>query len=317
MRQSFRQLHRLFVHTGMSIIDDFISYLVIEQRASTHTVEAYRRDLDQFAKWQISHGEGLFLAENVTPSQIRAWVGSMADGGISPTSLRRKLQSLRAFYKWGKRYGTLAENPASAVVLPKKRKKLPGFIREEEIEEVLAPTEKETDSNFRLMRQKLIIEILYSLGLRQAELLMLTDADINFNSKEIKVTGKRNKQRVLPVPQPLLDRIKCWQNKRDQKYPALRRPAPLIAGPHGVISKQHLYRIVNRGLSQTSASKKSPHTLRHTFATAMTNNGADLDAVREMLGHSSLSTTQIYTHLSFRELLDNYRNGHPRANEKK
>lgn len=297
----------------MSIIEDFIIYLKIEQRKSPHTVEAYERDVRSFAAWLTDNSNKEFDASSVTPNDIRAWIGTEADRGFSATTLRRKTQSLRAFFRWGRQRGIFSSNPAADVTLAKKRKKLPDFIKIDDMESIL-----EQDINdFTDRRRHIVMEILYSLGLRRAELLSLTDSDIDFHSQEIKVTGKRNKQRMLPLPDKLAQHIKAWQKERDSRYPELQEPRPLIAGPHGPISKNQLYRIVKEGLLPTSNRKKSPHTLRHSFATAMVNEGADLDAVREMLGHASLATTQIYTHLSFNELINNYRTGHPRATQQK
>lgn len=293
----------------MSKIEEFLQHLEIEQRSSRHTIEAYGRDVRSFVSWLGITDPAQFDAATVTLNDLRAWIGSMADTGMAATTLRRKAQSLRAFFRWGQMRGYFAKNPASDIVLAKKRKKLPDFIRHDELEGVL----EDESNDFASARTKIVVEILYSLGLRQAELLLLTDADINFSSKEVKVTGKRNKQRVLPLPDRLCDQLRKWQLLRDARYPDLEPPRPLVAGPHGFLSKHQLYRIVKQGLGGVSSSRRSPHTLRHSFATSMVNNGADLDAVREMLGHESLATTQIYTHLSFAELISNYQTGHPRA----
>lgn len=288
-------------------IESFLSYIEVEQRCSPHTLDAYGRDIRQFVDW-LCDGRR-FEPTSVTLQDIRAWLSSLASQGLAPASLRRKTQSLRAFYKWGIIHGIFSSNPAKGVILAKKRKQLPNFVKENEMEEILKPTA----ATFEEYRTYIVLTILYSLGLRQAELLALTDRDISFSSREIKVTGKRNKQRVIPIPAQLADEILRWQELRDARYPDLEMPRPLIAGPHGPISKTTLYLIVRDGLAGASTGRKSPHTLRHSFATAMINNGADLDAVRELLGHASLATTQIYTHLSFREMLDSYRTSHPRA----
>lgn len=294
------------------MIRKFITYLETELRLSAHTVEAYQRDLTQFASYVTGGKTEEFSPSEISSYEIRSWIGDLADNGISPSSLRRKIQSLRSFYKWGMQCGKLEKNPAADITLPKKRRKLPNFIRQEEIEEIL----EETKSDFKSERSHIVLEILYGLGLRQAELLSLTDADFNKNSREIKVTGKRDKQRVIPVPDKLCAEIEKWQSVRDLRYPDLKEPKALIAGPHGHLSRYHLYKIVHEALGQTTTGRKSPHTLRHSFATAMINEGAHLDSVREILGHVSLSTTQIYTHLSFKELLQNYKTGHPRAKSK-
>lgn len=299
-------------------MDKFISYLSNELNRSPHTVEAYIRDISQFKSWITSGNPDAFDPASVTMSDIRAWIGSLAKMD-SPATLRRKTQSLRSFYRWLLKQGVVASNPASDVVLAKKGKHLPEFVREAEMEELLSPSETaEGEETWKEMRDHLIISILYSTGIRQAELLGLRDSDISFSSKEAKVTGKRNKQRIIPLPQQLLDEIAAWQRIRDRVMPGLPSPAPLLPAAHGGsghISKMQLYRIVKERLGETSAAAKSPHVLRHTFATSMLNHGANLDTVKEMLGHASLTTTEIYTHLTFEQLRRNYQNAHPRARE--
>lgn len=304
------------------IFEEFIAHLEVEQRCSRHTVDAYRSDLEQFRDFCVygpdrSGDQGFkiktacntFDTELVTSSDIRTWLGTMADEGRTATTLRRKLQSVRAYYSWGMRKRLFKRNPAAEVTLPKKRKHLPEFIKEQEVEEYL----QRTSSTFEEERSHIVIEMLYSLGLRRAELLALDDTDITSDGHEIRVTGKRDKTRVLPLPESLLKKIRHWQEVRDARYPHLGRPAPLIAGPHGRVSANKIYEIVKSGLAGLTAGRKSPHTLRHTFATAMVNSGADLDVVRELLGHESLATTQIYTHTSINELMKGYQTAHPRA----
>ena len=293
----------------MDVESDFLSYLEAEQRCSPHTVEAYGRDVSRFIEWITPIGQQ-FDPHSVTMSDIRAWIASLADQGMAATTLRRKTQSLRAFFRWGMKQGIFSANPAADVSLAKKRKHLPDFVRTDEIESLLNDSHPHTPAEYRA---HLAVTILYSLGLRQAELLSLTDFDVDLSALELRVNGKRNKQRVIPIPRQLAQEIADWQKMRDQRYPDLPFPRPIMAGPHGAISKETLYQIVKEQLKTTGVAKKSPHTLRHTFATVMVNSGADLDAVREMLGHASLSTTQIYTHLSFKDLLQNYRKSHPRS----
>lgn len=295
---------------NMSLVDDFLSHLEVEQRCSLNTLEAYGRDLRQFAAWICgSDNPSAFDPASVTPADVRAWLGSMGDLDMTPATLRRKAQSLRAFYRWGMRRGTFRSNPAADLSLAKLRRHLPNFIREKELEQIL----KTDPEDFASHRAHIVLSMLYSLGLRQAELLALTDDDINLAAAEVRVSGKRAKQRVLPLPPSLADEIRLWQKIRDEHCPDMPAPRCLIAGNDGPLSRTTLYRIVRDALRPTSTGRKSPHTLRHSFATAMVNHGADLDAVREMLGHTSLATTQIYTHLSLNELLSNYRHSHPRS----
>lgn len=311
-------LHTYINHkvSDCKFISEFTDYLRAELRGSELTAEAYGRDLLQFAAYcdkqsceRQNATDSLFDFDpkRVTPRDVRSWIGSLAEKGKAPSTLRRKLQSLRAFYAYGMRTGKLNSNPAADIMLPKKKKKLPNFIKEQEVEEAL----DNSDGTFEAERRHITVELLYTLGLRRAEILALTDSDIH--SDTIRVTGKRNKTRILPLPEPLAQEIARWQRIRDDRYPTLPHPRPLIAGVHGPVSASTLHKIVSEALVSTSAAHKSPHTLRHTFATSMINHGADLDAVREMLGHESLATTQIYTHLSVNELMAGYAKAHPRS----
>ncbi|MDE7412455.1 MAG: tyrosine-type recombinase/integrase [Muribaculaceae bacterium] len=289
----------------------FRQYLSLELNRSRLTVEAYMRDIDQFESWITSGATERFDPASVTLSDIRAWLASIGRSD-SPSTLRRKTQSLRSFFRWMLKEGIVASNPAADVTLAKKGKHLPEFVRESEMEEILSLPE---GNDYRSVRDRLILTILYSTGIRQAELLALRDSDISFSAKEAKVTGKRNKQRIIPLPSRLLDEIKRWQEIRNRRHPDLKSPVPLFPGEKGPLSKMTLYKIVKNGLASTSSAAKSPHVLRHTFATSMLNHGANLDMVKEMLGHASLTTTEIYTHLSFDQLKKNYAQAHPRARD--
>lgn len=291
----------------------FETYLTAEQNRSRLTVAAYMRDLQSFLDWLGAKSD--FSPADVTQADIRAWLSAEASRGLKPVSLRRKTESLRAFFRWAMIENLSSTNPAGDVNLAKIAKKLPDIIREEDMEMLLGKSDSEFSDDFEEARTHLVLNMLYSLGLRQAELLALDDNHINFIKLEAKITGKRNKQRIVPLPEALASEIKHYQQIRDERYPGTHSNRPLICGAKGRISTKTLYNIVRNGLEGVSTGRKSPHTLRHTFATAMLNDGSDLDAVKEMLGHRSLSTTQIYTHLSIRQLRENY-NAHPRARKK-
>lgn len=297
------------------MISEFEKYLQYELNRSKHTVRAYICDVRAFAGWLTGGKPDAFRASDVTTSDIRGWLAQEAPG-LSSRSLRRKTQSIRAFFHWMRTRGYTDSNPAADIQPAKLPKHLPETLKESEIEEIIANHPNE----FRLQRARFILLMLYSTGIRQEELRTLTDADIDFSLREAKILGKRNKQRIVPLPDSLLHEIKEWQSARAREYPTLEALAaterPLIAGPHGFLSPHTLYNIVHEALSATSATRKSPHTLRHTFATAMLNNGASLDSVKEFLGHQSLATTQIYTHLSFAEMRRAYSAAHPRMKEK-
>lgn len=296
--------------------DEFTTYLRHELNRSQLTVEAYERDISQFVDWLTGGNPASFSPSTVTTSDIRAWIASLSREGNTPRTLRRKAQSLRAFFRFLLKKGDISDNPTSNLTLPKIPHTLPDIVRTDELENILA--EKETlqslseDREYDL-RSLLVTEILYTLGLRRAELIALNDRDITFDPGEIKVTGKRAKQRVVPAPMKLLQYIKEWQTLRDSLWPALDEPKPLIVVKGKRISPSQVYSIVKASLAGSSSRKKSPHALRHSFATAMLNEGADLNSVKEFLGHSSLSTTQIYTHVSFAEMRKAYDSAHPRA----
>lgn len=294
---------------------DFSAYLRLELNRSPLTAEAYVRDLIQFSSWLTESRPEEFDAASVTAGDIRGWLTRISRGGDSARSLRRKTQSLRAYFRFLMKRGLIDSNPAADVTLAKISKPLPEFARTEEIEALLA-TAPDPDSEKEVMAH-LILLLLYSTGIRQAELLGLHDRDISRSSREAHITGKRNKQRIVPLPLPLLAEIEGWQRLRDTIHPDLPEPKPLFVNPDGTpLTKNILYRTVREKLEHTSATHKGAHTLRHTFATTMLNNGAELDTVKEFLGHESLATTQIYTHLSYSQLLHHYRAAHPRASSR-
>ncbi len=305
------------------MIRAFISYLRFELRRAPLTAEAYERDLREFVAWLAETSPYpsetfVFDPKLVTLSDLRSWLASLARQHLASSSIRRKAQSLRAFFRFLLKRGYISVNPTADLRLPKLPKNLPDPVRADEMASLIhhsASTANvdESIASEEECRDDLIIDILYSLGLRRAELISLSDPDISFSGAEIKVTGKRSKQRVVPVPELLLRKIRMWQRLRDSLWPDLPEPRPLIVVKGKRIAPRQVYDSVHRSLSQTSARKKSPHALRHSFATAMLNEGADLNSVKEFLGHASLTTTQIYTHVSFKEMKEAYLHSHPRA----
>lgn len=298
------------------LISDFISYLRFELNRSALTVEAYERDITQFAGWITKDHPSDFQPDSVSLSDVRTWLAALARDKQTAVTIRRKAQSLRAFFKFLLKRGIISSNPTADLTLPKLPKALPDVVRQEEIEGVLRADEAvincDPDNEIEI-RDDLIIDLLYSLGIRRAELIAISDPDISPTSGEIRIFGKRSKQRVVPVPQALLHKIARWQNLRDRLWPNLESPTPLFAVKGKRMSPRQVYDAVHRQLEPTGARKKSPHALRHSFATSMLNEGADLNSVKEFLGHSSLSTTQIYTHVSFAEMKKAYEHSHPRA----
>lgn len=293
------------------MIKEFLDYMRYELYRSDHTVEAYGRDIRQFVAFFGADPDSGFNPAEVTTADIRRWLANLADSGDAPASLRRKTQSLRAFYKFLCRRKITDFNPAEDVILAKLPKPLPDFVRDPDMERLLAPLPE--DAGFSRRRDHLILHLLYATGLRRSEILSLTDASINLSSGQIRVIGKGRKERIVPVAPPLVEEIAAWQTVRDAEFPDLEAPRPIIATIHGAMSVTNFEVIVKRLLKKENAGRKSPHTLRHTFATSMLNGGADLNSVRAILGHSSIATTQIYTHLQTSDIQRAYRAAHPRA----
>ena len=296
------------------MLTEFLQYMELELNRSRLTVDAYGRDLRELAAF-LGRGEEMEDAATVSTSDVRAWLADMARKGLSPRSLRRKTQAARAFFRWIQKQGDITSNPAAEVQLAKIGRKLPEFVREQEMEQLLDNPILGGDPALNI-RNKLIISILYSCGIRRDELAKITDADVDFHQKEIRVHGKRDKTRIIPVADRLLDEIREWQTVRDGLY-TLPSPAPLICSKRGKLSGRAIYEIVHKLLLPTGATHKSPHSLRHTFATSLLNDGAEINSVKELLGHSSLQSTQIYTHLTFSDIRRAYDAAHPRGDASK
>lgn len=293
------------------LIDTFLQYVKYEQNMSAHTVAAYDIDLRQWEDFSIrTYGED-FSPTKADVNDLRLWVSHLATNNISTRTIRRKIQTLRAFYRYlVKRRGATA-NPAAELTLAKIHKPLPEVIRPDEIGRVLDGQFNADD--FIEVRNRLIINMLYSTGMRASELTGLLDENVNTYSGELKVHGKRNKERIIPFGKELSDLIRAYRRLK----PATSEPN-FFVDADGCSIKYHLLLSVVHGEldGRVSASKRSPHALRHSFATDMLNGGADISAVQKLLGHASLSTTQIYTHLTYTELANNYKLAHPRAQKK-
>ncbi|MCH5225586.1 MAG: tyrosine-type recombinase/integrase [Muribaculaceae bacterium] len=299
----------------MDAAGQFIDYLIYELNRAPLTATAYANDLRQFKEWLSPNNPESVDFTAITQSDVRAWLASLSKKGITPRSLRRKIICLRSFFKWMIKTGKINSSPLHNISLPKLPKPLPELIKPQEIEEALFKINSDSsqDESPDEMLNSLVLEILYSLGLRRAELAAINDKDISFEKGEIKVTGKRSKQRVVPVPQKLMQQISCWQKMRDKTQQKQDPDNPLLTIKGKRITHHQIYAIVRKSLAESTAKKKSPHALRHSFASAMLNGGAEIDSVREFLGHASLSTTQIYTHVSLSEIKKAYTHSHPRG----
>ncbi len=291
--------------------EKFIKYLRNEKNYSSHTEISYFNDLTQFEKF-ITTETGDYNPAHIDPDLIRIWVAQLVEEGIKPRSVNRKLSALKSFFKYLKKQGVVERNPAEIVSGPKINKKLPAFVNDEDMERIL-DDEWEYPDDFEGHRDRFIIELLYVSGMRRAELIGLKDADVDFFSKTLRVTGKRNKQRLIPLSENTLEKLTTYINTRDTEIE--NKSDYLFVKKDGEpMYPAMVYKIIHNHLSSIpTLSKKSPHVLRHSFATEMLNNGAEINAVKELLGHSSLASTEVYTHVTFEELKKVYQNAHPRA----
>jgi len=287
--------------------DLFINYLKYERRYSEHTIVAYKKDLAQFFQFcDRDEKEDVIITDHKT---IRHWIVTMMNDKLSPRSINRKISALKTYYKYLLKDEKLKFNPLDKVVTPKTYKKLPVFVTEENMDLFL--NEKFFENDYCGLRDKLVIELLYNTGIRSSELINLKKSDIDYQKKNIKVLGKRNKQRIIPVSDTILNTIKSYENLEEIN----KLNDYLFQTRKGEKAYSRLiYRIVNKHLDKVSTvAKKSPHVLRHTFATHLLNNGADLNAIKELLGHANLAATQVYTHNTFEKLNNIYKQAHPRA----
>jgi integrase/recombinase XerC len=295
----------------MSYKESFLQYLQIEKRYSPHTVRSYLNDLDQFYSFLSSLG----LQDNpvaVTSHDIRAWIVSLLDKNYSTVSVHRKISCLRVFYRYLRKEGIVKSDPLEKVVLPKRKKTLPVFVEEEALTELL--DNYSFGDGFSGIRNRTIIELLYMTGMRRSELIGLRNIDVDLSEGSVKVTGKRNKQRIIPLVKPFIQRLEEYIKVRDENITTGNTGWFFITDKGNKLYDKYVYNTVNSYLALvTTIEKKSPHILRHTFATHMLNRGADLNSIKELLGHANLSATQIYTHNTFEKLKKIYKQAHPRA----
>ena len=291
--------------------ESFLQYLQIEKRYSPHTVRSYLNDLDQFYSFLSDQGLPVNPVE-VTSRDIRAWIVSMLDNNYTTVSVHRKISCIRVFYRYLRKEGILKTDPLEKVVLPKRKKTLPVFVEESAMKALL--DDFNFGDGFKGIRNRTVIEMLYLTGMRRSELIGLHNNDVDLSEGSLKVTGKRNKQRIIPVVRSFVQRLKEYIKVRDQYIKAPGNEWFFITDKGNKLYDKFVYNIVNSYLAMvTTIEKKSPHILRHTFATHMLNRGADLNSIKELLGHANLSATQIYTHNTFEKLKKIYKQAHPRA----
>ncbi len=287
-------------------VSDFLNFLTKEKRYSQHTIKGYKNDLIEFSNY--SHKYFDLSIDLVTHRIVRSWLAKMMEDGYKPRSIHRKSSALQSFYKFLMVKGIVHKSPMDLVILPKLDKNLPKFVEEKSLE--LLFEELEFSDDFEGKRDKLILDIFYQTGIRQSELIGLTLKDISFSQNQIKVLGKRNKERIIPISPKLFETINSYISYRTSET----HENLLLTTSGKKLYPKLVYNIVHKHLSKvTTLSQRSPHVLRHSFATHMLNNGAELNSIKELLGHVNLSATQIYTHTSIEKIKSIYKQAHPRA----
>lgn len=293
-------------------IQTFLDYLKFEKRYSQHTVISYQNDLTSFFDF-IEVEFAVTEMAAIAPTFVRSWLAQLKEGGMESKSINRKISALKSFFKYQLKKGVLQTSPMTTIISPKIKKRLPQFVEEKDTSTLF--TYVEFPDSWEGNTHKLLLGIFYNTGMRQAELVNLKESQIDSGNGSIKVLGKGNKERVLPVSNELMRSIQQYIAEKRKVFENFDSEFVLINNKGKKLYPKYVYNVVNKYLGQsgTTIDKKSPHILRHTFATHLMNNGADLNAVKELLGHSSLAATQVYTHNTIEKLKDVYKKAHPKA----
>lgn len=299
------------INSAYPAIAAFLEYLQFEKRYSQHTIIAYKTDLEQFFAFLISQYDQPPVSA-VTSIYIRSWLAEMRNDSITPKSLNRKISSLKSFFKYQVKMGEIKQSPTTTIVSPKSGRRLPSFVAENDMKTL----EKHVEfvDTWKGRTDKLLLELFYATGMRLSELINLKESQVDQSNSQVKVLGKGNKERIIPVSKDLILELTAYMQNKKQLLGETDSLNLFVNEKGKQLYPKYVYNVVKANLSKvTTISKKSPHVLRHTFATHLTNNGADLNAVKELLGHSSLAATQIYTHNTIDKLKDIYKKAHPKA----
>jgi len=289
----------------------FLNYIQFEKRYSYNTIIAYKNDIKQFFSYLLSDYHTIDEL-TINHSMIRSWLVHLMEAKINPKSVNRKITTLKTFFKFLKKEGVITENPMNKIISPKTNKRLPVFVEKEKMDQLFDVIIFE--NNYIEQRNKLILELFYATGMRLSELVNLQMVDIDLQNCNIKVLGKRNKERLIPFSNKIKEILLEYVHLRNDTFPSIQESTFFLTKDGKKIYQKLVYNIVNYYLSfVTTIDKKSPHILRHTFATHMLDNGADLNAIKEILGHANLSATQIYTHNTIEKLKTIYKQAHPKA----
>ena len=292
-------------------IQSFLEYLKYEKRYSVHTLTSYEADISDFFEY-LKHRFGDISLKDIDHNFIRSWLAELKNNRLTTKSINRKISSLKSFFKYHLRTGTIDATPMSKVISPKISKRLPVFVQEDDTRKLVQALDQSTE-DWKTLNAKMLITIFYVTGMRLSELIGLKEKQIDFGRSQIKVLGKGNKERVIPVSKAIIEMIRYYQELKKKNFENTEGVL-LVTEKGKKLYPKYAYLLVNKILGGAgSLDKKSPHVLRHTFATHLMNNGADLNAVKELLGHSSLASTQIYTHNTIEKLKNIHKKAHPRA----
>lgn len=292
----------------------FIDYIKYEKRFSKHTITAYRNDICQFSDY-IEETFEVLNEKEVSRQMIRSWIAALVENKQAAKTIKRKISALKSYYKFLLKNGKVLQNPLQHIITPKIEKKLPVFVEEEKMKTLFDLDVFSED--FFGQRDRFVVECLYQTGMRLSEIIQIKEKDVDFNRQEVKVLGKRNKERIIPLTKHFLDFVEYYMKIKNNYFRErdIQNTEYLLVTNQGLKAYPKLiYRITNKYIEKVSTlSKKSPHVLRHTFATHLLNNGADINAIKEILGHANLSATQVYTHTTIDKLKHIYEQAHPRA----
>lgn len=296
--------------TPHPIIQPFLNYLKFEKRYSKHTVISYQNDLVSFFDYLLIQYSETSL-NPISPAYVRSWLASLKDEGMTAKSINRKISTLKSFFKFQIKTGVLPQTPMTKIVAPKNEKRLPNFVEDKDIKTLFEHVE--FPDNWEGKTERLLLQVFYNTGMRLSEAINLKNSQVNSSNHSLKILGKGNKERVIPISPQLVAAIKTYQEEKNKMVEG-KMDLLLITDKGKPLSPRKVYSSVKKYLSLvTTIEKRSPHVLRHSFATHLTNNGADLNAVKELLGHSSLAATQIYTHNTIGKLKNIYKKAHPKA----
>ncbi len=295
----------------MQANETFLNYLKYEKRASEHTLKAYTSDLAQVASFLDSTFD-IKAIQEAGHAQLRSWMVFLLQQGQEPRSINRKISTLKAYFKYLRRLGMVDQDPTQRLIRPKVAKRLPMVVEHKQMEQLL--DDQVFAANYEGVRDKTMLEVFYGCGIRLAELIGLKVMDVDLRGGTIRVLGKRNKERIIPMSASLIEQIDVYLLQRNTTFGSTENKSLFLTSKGQAMYPRLVYDIVKRNLSLvTTIAQRSPHVLRHTYATHLLDNGADLNAVKELLGHSSLAATQVYTHNSIEKLKEVYRKTHPKA----